>query len=108
MGIMAIDKWWVGKVLEINYQERYFIAHLRDMKFIESIAEFDFDNVFNDKEDVNKYLFEGSEFTFYILIRHGRGGPEPISRIEFSSPYFWKDGDNKRADELYKTLFVNE
>lgn len=104
----TIKEWWVGRVLEIFPEQRYFTAHLRDLKFVESIADFDFDSAFNDDIEVNTYLFEGSEFAFFILIRHGQGSPQTISRLEFSSPYLWQENDSKKADKLYRELFPGD
>lgn len=105
----TIKEWWIGHVLEVFPEQRYFTAHIRDLKFVESVAEFDFDSVFPQNEpDLYKYLFNGAEFAFFVLIRHGVGSPETISRVEFSSPYIWKEGDDKKAEALYLSLFEKD
>lgn len=103
----TIKEWWMGTVTNINYDEKYFTAHLRDLKFVESIAEFDFDSVFENDNIISEYLCEGAEFAFFVYIRHGYGFPETISKIEFSTPYIWKDSDNEKAEKLIKQLFSN-
>lgn len=104
----TLQEWWVGHILEIYLEEKYFTAYLRDTDFVESIAEFDFDTVFDNDEDRSRYLFEGSEFAFFILTRHGNGSPETVSRVEFSSPYIWQEDDDKKSEELYNQLFPGD
>jgi hypothetical protein len=102
----TIKEWWIGHVLEVFPEERYFSAHLRDLKFVESVAEYDFDSAFKENEpDLDKYLFKGAEFAFFVTVQHGPGSPKTISWIEFSSPYIWKEEDNKKAESLYLSLF---
>ncbi len=101
----TIKEWWIGHVLEVYPEQRYFSAHLRDLNFVESIAEFDYDSVFENDAEVDNYLFKGAEFAFFVMIRHGRGSPETVSRVEFSSPYIWKEEDAEKAELLYYSIF---
>lgn len=102
----TIRQWWVGRVLEIHGDEGYFVAALKDLEGLQSIAEFDIGPLFEDDMDVKQYLFEGAEFAFFVFTRHrGRGSPETVSRVEFSSPYVWREEDSKKADKLYSELF---
>jgi len=104
----TIREWWIGRVLKVYPEERYFKAHLNDLKGNESIAEFNIDTALEDSSDVEYYLFPGAEFAFFVVTRHGRGSPETISRLEFTSPYIWKEEDNKKVKELYRELFPDD
>ena len=104
----TIREWWVGHVLKVHKDEGYFVAHLKDIKGKESIAEFNIDSAFEDSADMSQYLLPGAEFAFFVVTRHGRGNPETISRIEFTSPYIWKEEDNEKVKELYKELFPDD
>lgn len=105
----TIREWWVGFVLKVHWKERYFEANLKDItNGIESIAEFDIDTVFEDNANIDPYLFPGAEFAFFVVIRHGRGSPETVSRVEFTSPYIWRKEDNKKVKELFSELFPDD
>ena len=102
----TIREWWIGKVTKVHHNERYFEALLKDVrKGIESIAEFDFDSVFQDTAEIERTLFPGANFAFFVITEHGRGSPLTISRVEFSSPHIWEEDDNEKVKELFSELF---
>jgi len=104
----TIREWWFGQVEKIHFEEGYFEANLKDLKGIEVIAEFNIDSEYQESSDGDKYLFPGANFIFYVAIKHGRGYPETVSRLEFTTPHIWREEDNKRVEELYKALFPND
>ncbi len=99
--------WWKGIVLDINYEEKFFSAHLIDVQAsIESHAEFEFSEVFDDENNIDhQLLYEGAEFAFSVFTRHSRTNPITISLLEFSSPYIWQEGDDERSKKIHKKLF---
>ena len=102
----TIREWWIGKVTRVHHKERYFEALLRDVRReIESIAEFDFDSVFHDRSEIERNLFPGANFAFFVVTEHGPGSPLTVSRVEFSSPHIWEEDDNEKLKELFSELF---
>ncbi len=104
----TLRQWWIGKVLMVNYDKGYFEAILKDLNGVESIAEFDIDRVIEDLSEAKKYIFQGAEFAFTVFTRHGPGSPETISKVEFTTPYIWKDDDNEKVKTLFRELFPEE
>ncbi|MBM4288648.1 MAG: hypothetical protein FJ135_11000 [Deltaproteobacteria bacterium] len=104
----TIREWWRGEVLEVNDEEGYFVALLKDRKGIESIAEFDISSAFDNTSEKNIYLFPGASFAFSVFTRHGYGAPEDRSRIEFNTPHIWCEDDELKSKELYNQLFPND
>jgi hypothetical protein len=104
----TIREWWIGKVLEVHREEGYFVASLRDRNGIENIAEFDIESAFENDADVEYYLFSGSSFAFSVFTRHGIGAPETTSKIEFTTPHIWSEGDDLKLKELFSQLFPND
>ena len=105
----TIESWFIGSVISVDWNERYFEARLKDYKTdIESIAEFDIDSVFETEEDEEFYLYNGSKFAFSIYSKHGYGSPITVSKLEFSAPYIWKKDDKEKVDQLFKEMFPEE
>lgn len=105
----TIDNWWIGNVIQVNSDEGYFTALLKDLKGVESVAEFETEKVFENEDDVHLKLFKGAKFAFFIVNEHRRRG-NPISKagIEFDTPYIWGSKDNDEVKKLYKELFTED
>ena len=104
----TIREWWLGKVVNVHHGEGYFEAQLRDLKGIEIIAEFNIGPEYEHLLSGVEHLFPGASFIFYVATKHGRGAPEIVSRLEFTTPHIWQEEDNNRVKELYRELFPND
>lgn len=91
-----ILKWWMGTVIKINKEQRYFEAHLEDNDGVESIAEFDI------YKDIKHDVYKGSRFVFSIFIKSHEGSMDAINRIEFIPPQIWTEEDDNEIKEIYK------
>lgn len=98
----TIREWWYGQVVRIHPEKGYFEANLRDQKGIEMVAEFDIDPGYKD------LVFCGAQFVFYVTTKHGRGSPQTISQLEFTTPHIWRKQDAEYAKEIYKELFPDD
>jgi len=102
----TILEWWKGKVVEIveSDHENFFIAHLVDLNNGQSTAEFNFDA----ETKAQGKLFEGAEFAFFIVKKHGFGNPRMESRLEFNTPHIWRKEDEEATKHLFSQLFPND
>jgi len=98
----TIREWWYGQVVKIHAEKGYFEANLKDQKGIEIVAEFDIDPEFKD------LVFYGAQFVFYVTTKHGRGSPQTMSQLEFTTPHVWRKHDDEHAEEIYKELFPDD
>jgi len=94
-----ILEWWIGTVLEVHEKEGYFTAHLKDMKYVENIAEFDIST------EIKQDVFPGARFVFSVFTRYGQGSPETSNRVEFIPPHIWTKEEKEEAKEIYGKLF---
>jgi hypothetical protein len=106
----TIREWWSGRILDINFEERFFQADLRDIAGLHMTAEFDFDVAFEGlaQNEIVSYLYLGSEFIYYVIREHGFGAPSTKSSIEFIEPHIWTVENQRRADEEYEKLFLED
>ena len=96
-------QWWIGKVE--NVRDDYFVAKLRDLQGIESIAELDISSI---SEDQKKYVTEGSEFAYYVNRENHRGTIKTVSAVEFNMPYLWTEESERKAKKLMEELFPEQ
>jgi hypothetical protein len=99
----AILEWWIGEVKEIG--DNYFFANLRDMHGNKSIVEF-YRDVLSDEDW--KLLVPGTEFAFYVSRVDRVDGRRYVEKLEISTPYIWKAGDEDRATTLLNELISDE
>jgi hypothetical protein len=95
-----IIQWWIGRVEDIK--KGYFIATLRDLQGVESIAEIDMSSVSDYQLE---YVMVGAEFAYYVSRENRREGRKIVSKIEFSNPHLWTEKDQEKADKLIKEFF---
>lgn len=94
-----ILEWWMGRVLDVDKEEGYFVASLEDSNGIECIAEFDIDT------ELEQDIFPKARFVFSVFIRHGQGSPETANRIEFIPPKIWTKEEKKELEKIRTELF---
>ncbi len=83
----TIREWFVGKVLEVYFEEGYFEAQLKDTRGVESRARFDIDMVFEDRLDIEQHLFPGAKFVFSVVTKDKRVKSLTQSSMKFTNPY---------------------
>lgn len=106
----TIREWWYGKIVRIDFVEKFFEADLQDIAGLQMITEFDFNVVFEGLTDdeISRNLYNGSEFIYYVTREHGHGAPSTRSSIEFIEPYIWTMEDEKKVKEKYDVLLHND
>lgn len=88
-----ILEWWMGTVMKINEEQKYFEAHLEDNDGIESIAEFVI------YKEIKQDVYKGSRFIFSIFIKSQEGSMDATTRIEFIPPQIWTEEEDNEVKE---------
>ena len=94
-----IQEWWMGRVVNVDNEEGYFVANLEDSNGNECVAEFDIDT------ELKQDIFPKARFVFSVFTRHGEGSPETANRIEFIPPKIWTKGEKEKLEKIRTELF---